>query len=589
MLGRMLKHRFSLQIVLTSAVFLCGAAAFGVSPEPSKILPESTVVYVQVDDAQELFEQIGETAIGRMIRDDQVQPFFNSLYESAAEAFSGAADELGISFDDLLKIPQGNVCLAVVPREQGPPAFLALVEVGDQLPAARKLVEYVQAQMIERGSLPGSETWQGTDVAILQESEDSNNHVVFFERDQTIAVGTELEVAKQVLDAWAGIKTASLADRPEFASTMKLSAGSGEEPQLVYFVDPIRLAKSVTAGNMALQVGLSILRPLGLDGLLGIGGSLVLGGERFESVYHVVVSLDSPQTGVLEVLALRPGDVTPEVWVPNDVATYMTMHWDFQKSYSALVDVYDFFRQEGSWTRDIETPVENELGLKLQDDVLAAFEGRITRIGWLDEGSRRQANLLGLKLKDAKDFRSLLKRMSEHAPGLLTQQSIAGVESYKFAPPRGAGTASGVAQRLPNSYLAILGDYLLLTDSEDLLERVASTKKGEISPLGEELDFKLVSSMIRRTSADAEPSAAWFNRPEVRLRATYEILRSDDALKAVAALAENSTLFGAIHKAMTDHPLPSFDVLEKYFAVSGGVATNDKDGIHLTGFTYRRK
>jgi len=340
---------------------------------------------------------------------------------------------------------------------------------------------------------------------------------------------------------------------------------------------------------MALQVGLSILRPLGLDGLEGFGGSLVLGGERFESIDHMFVSLESPQTGVLEMLALRPGDVTPEVWVPKEVATYMTVHWDFQKSYSALVEVYDFFRQEGGWARDVEDPVSDQFGVDLRRDVLAALEGRITRIGWIDESSRRQSTLLGLKVKNAKDLRTLVDKMADHAPSLFTKQRVAGVDCYKFSPPRGTENASGVTRRLPNSYVAVLGDYLLLTDSEKLLERVADTKKGESTPLGQELDFKLVASMIRRKAAGAAPSAAWFKRPEVRLRATYEMLRSDDTREAVAKLAENNKLFQAVHEAMTEHPLPSFDVLEKYFAVSGGLATSDKTGIHIVGFTYRRK
>lgn len=587
--GRLIRSS-TIRIALIAALYTSGGFAFGDSPKAPRILPDTTVAYLHIDDAQDLFKKLSDTAIGRMIRDDQVQPFFNHLYESAAEAFSGVEDELGLSLDRLLDIPQGEVCLALVPRDQGQPALIALVEVGDQLPTARKVVEYLQAKMVERGGLKGSETWRGTELTVVQESEESNSHVVFFERDKTIAVSTDLEVAKQVLTAWHGVETTSLADRREFITIMEQCTGSGEdEPQLVYFVRPIQLFKSVTAGNMALQVGVSILREMGLDGLQGFGGSLVLGGERFESVDHMVVSLDSSPTGVLEILALRPGDVTPEVWVPKDVATYMTLHWDFQKSYSALAEVYDFFRQEGGWARDVEGPVSERFGVNLKGDVLAALDGRITRIGWIDEGSRRQATLLGLKLKDAKAFRALLSKTADRLPSLFAKQNVADIDCYKFSPRSGTDNAGGVMRRLPDSLLAVLGDYLLLTDSEKLLERVVVTKNGESTPLGQELDFRLVASMIRRKAGGKTPNAAWFKRPEVRLRATYELLRSDDTRKAVAKLAENNRLFQAINEAMTEHPLPSFDVLEKYFAVSGGVATSDKTGIHIVGFTYRRK
>ena len=345
--ARELDRSFVIRIALIAALSMGANAAFGKRPEAPRILPETTVAYLHIDDVRELLEQFGDTAIGRMFRDPQVKPFVDQLYASAAEAFSGVEDELGLSFDRLLDIPQGEVCLALVPREQGQPALVALVEVRQQLSTARKLVEYMQAKMEERGDLKDSQMWRETELTILQRSEESNRHVVFFERDETIVVSTDLEVAKQMLTAWHGVKTKSLADRREFTTIMAQCAGSGDEqPQLVYFVNPIHLLKGITTGNMTFQIGLAFLRPLGLEDLRGFGGSLILGGERFESIDHMVVSLDSPRTGVLEILALQPGDVTPEVWVPNDVATYTTMHWDLQKSYSALVEVYDFFQQD---------------------------------------------------------------------------------------------------------------------------------------------------------------------------------------------------------------------------------------------------
>ncbi|MBC8870247.1 MAG: hypothetical protein H8E44_12560 [Planctomycetes bacterium] len=575
--------------VAAMIVLVGGRAGFAENSRAPRLLPENTVAYLRIDDVQELVEQFGETALGRMLRDPQVKPFVGHLYGSAAEEFRGIEKDLGLSLDQLAEIPQGEVCLAVVPTKQGNPAMVAMVEVGQKLSMARKVVGYLQAQMEERGDRKTTETWQGAELTVLHGAASPKDHVVFFEREQTIVATSDLELAKQIVSSWGAAKTPNLSGSSSFAAiSEQLSKANDEDPQLTYFVDPIKLAKSISTDNMALQVGLSVLRLLGLDGLLGVGGSLTFGGERFESIYHVHVLLDSPVTGVLDVLTLRPGDVTPEVWVPNDVATYMTMHWDFMKSYSAFVEVYDFFQDKDAWSTNVEDPIGKQFGVDMERDVLAALDGRITRITWIDESTSEQVPLLGLKLKDAAAFRRTLGKMVSAAPSLFAKHTVAGVGCFHFSP----GTEpdeGGLAGNLPDSCIAILGDYLLIAGSEKLLERAVATKKGDSQPLGQEFDFKLIASMIKRKADGKKPAAIWFERPVVRLRATYETLRSDETKRAVAKLADRNKAFEALHKAMSDSPLPPFSVLEKYFGVSGGLATSDKAGIHGVGFTYRRK
>ena len=56
------------------------------------------------------------------------------LYGSAAQAFTQVQEELGLSLDELLGIPQGEVCLALVGREEGPPAVILIMDVGEKCP-----------------------------------------------------------------------------------------------------------------------------------------------------------------------------------------------------------------------------------------------------------------------------------------------------------------------------------------------------------------------------------------------------------------------------------------------------------------------
>jgi hypothetical protein len=137
--------------------------------------------------------------------------------------------------------------------------------------------------------------------------------------------------------------------------------------------------------------------------------------------------------------------------------------------------------------------------------------------------------------------------------------------------------------------VGILGDYLLLADNELLLQRAIETKRRVTPSLGEELDFKLNASKIRRLARGTQPSMISFSRPEFGLRATYDALRSEESRERLGKLAEKNKVLGAIYQALSEHPLPPFHVIAKYFAFSGRLVTSDETGLHSVGFTFRRE
>ena len=90
---------------------------------------------------------------------------------------------------------------------------------------------------------------------------------------------------------------------------MNRCLGNNElEPEARFFIDPIGLTRSATRGNFAAQAAINFLPIIGLDGLLGVGGSMLLSEDDFESVVHGHILLSNPRKGILEMLALKPTD-----------------------------------------------------------------------------------------------------------------------------------------------------------------------------------------------------------------------------------------------------------------------------------------
>jgi hypothetical protein len=431
-----------------------------------------------------------------------------------------------------------------------------------------------------------------TKLTVLEDPESPDRVTVFFEFENTIAVTSNLELAKGLLSARNGDDIAKLADNPSFSTIMSRCAGSeSERPQVAYFVDPIRLIQSAASKNLALQMSITVLGQLGLDGLRGIGGSLLLGGEAFESIHHTHILTDLPRTGVLEILSPRSGDVSPEAWIPNDAATYLTLHWDLPRSYAAFIVAYEQFRGPETWGEKVLPPFRERYGVDLERDLLKALDGRITRVTWTNDAElvSRAATMVGLKLKNGGKFKSTLQKMVGHSRQSFKKRTADGVAYYLFSPSPAMQAGDAASRSLANSFMAILGDYLLLSDNESLLKRAIETKRGVSPTLGEELDFKLNASKIQRLSRGTPPSLISFSRPEYGLRATYDVLRSEESRDRLGEIADQNTLIGALHKALSKHPLPPFHVIAKYFAFSGRLVTSDDSGMHSVGFTFRRQ
>jgi hypothetical protein len=120
-----------------------------------------------------------------------------------------------------------------------------------------------------------------------------------------------------------------------------------------------------------------------------------------------------------------------------------------------------------------------------------------------------------------------------------------------------------------------LGNCILLTDSEGLIEDCFKTKADPGRSLAEDLEYQLVISRLSRQPGGNNPSMIAFSRPEEQFRLWYEIATADSSKTRLTALVEN--------------PLPPFATIAKYLAPAGGIVTDEATGIHYIAFGMRRE
>jgi len=556
-----LRRRLTWFAALISLVAATTQNALAERPPASRLLPEDTLAVVTVVKAPDVAGRFMNTAIGKMSQDPQLKPLIGQLYGSLSEAVAEVKDRIGLTLPEILAIPQGEVTLALAAAKDAPPAVVVLVDTGNQIANARKLLEKGEAAMVGGGTRKSEEKIGDTQLIVYDNVGAQQGRIAYFEKDGTLAVSNNVDVLKKVLAVWNAL----------------------------WFIDPVGIMKTIGEQNPGMRLAVAMLPSLGLDGLSALGGTVALDAGQFDSIMHVHVLLESPRSGVIKMIALRPGDTKPERWVPADVADYTTLHWDIDTTYKALASVYDSFRGDGALAQEFQQRLMGATGIDFEKEVLPSLEGRMTIIRWFERPVtiRSRATVVALKLKNTDLAGKALDKLAEKFPERIAKKTYGGKTYYQLQIPSPPNVPEG--RRPPVPCFGILDDCLVIADRTSFYEKVVATLVEGAKSLADELDYKLVASKIDRQNGDVKPAMVSFNRPEEAMRFLYDLATSDRVQQQLARGAENNRFFKSIDSAMKQNPLPPFAVLQRYLAPGGAMLVDDETGIHYMAFSLRRK
>jgi hypothetical protein len=587
---------------LLAAWFLPRALLADHPPAP-ELLPETTIALVRIADTQQMLVKFRETSMGKMSQDKQIQPLLSQVYIAAQDAWKQVEERVGVPLDRILRVPQGEIFVAAVPLEEGPPGIIALIDTRDQAATARKLLESGERALLENGGEKTSETIEQTSVTIYRLPDGQS--VAQFEKDGTFVLTNQKVLVAPLLKAWAGQPEGkTLADNEKFVSIMNRCGGADEvRPHVTWFGDPIEGARRVLRGGPG-AFALALFPVLGLDGLKGLGGSLTFAPGEFDGVQHMHLLLDNPRAGIIDLLQMGGGDTNPENWVPGDVVNYTTFHWKFDETFEKGAKLFNSLQGDNALQDGIRRRFSERLGLDVEKELLPLLDGRVTIVNWIEKPIRinSQTNIIGIKLKDPQAAKPLLDKVVERFTERLERKSFAGVTYWMMPLPQGgpvvrAGANSEAPEedaqprptlRQPEGCICILGDYLFLCDSSAALHQCIVTSHDPKTSLANELDFKLIAGKVKRQVGGDAAGMVVFSRPEQGMRLMYDIALGEDARRFLERRSENNPFVRDIDKALKDNPLPPFSVLAKYLAPSGGMMTADETGFHYMTFTLKR-
>lgn len=598
-----MRHIIAQTLLVAGLLLASSAAAQAARPAAADILPDYTVAYARVTDVHEVKDKFGETSIGKMLNDPQMQPFVAGVWTAITDSVAQVEDRVGMSLEEVLSIPQGEVAIAFVPQEEGPLAFVAFIDLGDNPAAARKAMETLEELATGDGATLDSQKYKDTKLNIIN---GRRGPLVYCEQDQTLLLSNRTEALEDVIENWDGLREDPLSQSQKFVTIMSSSRGTKDEPpQLFWYVDPIETVRTIASGSTGSGYLLAFLPVLGLDGVKAVGGSHIMATEDFDSISHLHIMLERPRNGVLAMIAPQNADTDPEMWVPADVTSYMTVNWDVEKSYNALETLYDSITGEGKLAEDIDRVINQRLKINFQTEIIDNLDGRFTLVQWYEPPARinSQGTMVAAKVRDPaaarKTLESIVANFLESDRGLTVDRHELGTATYwTFVPPdRPLPDDMDDARRRrierarrmrPEPTFGVMGEYIFVADRPGLIEKALLTQSSGDQRLADDLSYKLMLSKLKRQAGERSISAISFHKPEQSLRMWYDLAAADTTKEFLSNRSEDNQFFGNLQQQMEQNPLPPFSVLSKYLAPSGGIWINDDTGVHYIAFQLKR-
>jgi hypothetical protein len=577
---------------------------------PEKIVPESTILLFKLNDAKSFREAFRASQYGQLWNDPGLKDFREELSQKLNESGAGFKEKMGVSFKELIEIPQGTVALAAIGRDDPklPVAGVVIADAGENEKKLAEVLAKAGKQAEEGAAKISSESFNGLTLHIIQFPPsklkgDKEKGVdldklppapplVWTNAGSQFFIGTDVEAIKDLAAHREG-RDSSLAANDSFIKTQ--AKIDSNKAQVTWFIDLAKviklLLKASGAGAQAEQNEV-LVQELGVNGLKSVGGSFSLGSGGYNSVSKTFFLAPKPVQGLLKVFSFPQLALRPESWVPATVASYQTISIDLDNVYTAVNDIVNKFQP--GMLNIIEQQLVGPQGgqpLSFQNDLFGPLGNRVTIISDFKKPIKddSQRVLLAIALEDSKAFQSTLTRVLEISQSAPQKREFQGTTIYDFPvnipqPPGGGANVQGFKGPIS---LAIAKEALFVTTDTTLLEQVL--RPGSAT---------LADSTAYQTVAKEYPektSAITYVRPDESARISYDLIKGGQFEKALAQAAAagaggagGNRDLSAIGKVLPVDKLPDFSVFAKYLSLGGGFGVMDDDGFTMTGFTLRR-
>lgn len=532
-----------------------------------KLLPKDTLLFFAVSDVPEFKEKWDKTSIGQLFHDPLLKPFLDEVAEKKDEISKDIEKEIGVSLDDLLDLPQGELTFALIEKPERTLSAILMLEYGESKETIDTLLKKMDEALEKSEADHLTEDIHDVKVHVYKlktEEENPIKTLVYFADEDFVVFSNELDAIKEVLSRWDGKSDDTLADNDQFKYIQAQCKGESEA-QVKVFLTPAGLINTgiSIAQTQFPQAAMAsgFLPLLGLDGLKGYGGVMNLDDGEFESIANFFIYVERPQ-GLIGLFQFPAVQQAPAKWIPATVASYASVNWDVATAYKSIESLVDSIQGKGTTSRFLDQMADQGPNIHIKKDFLDLVDGKIQFVQGepkevADDSTPIPAIFATLGLKDAAKMKKTLASLAKAIGPLVETREFNGETIYEAQVPNGDVTIS----------FAVAEGQLIITNDTPMLEGMMRGRTGQGAPLADAPEYKRIAKVF-----PAKTSMQSFQRTDVQLKVYYEMLKNADA----------ESLGG-----IDGSKLPPFEKISKYLVPSGGYAVPDKKGAKTVTFTLK--
>ena len=575
--------------LLTSAAILacaCGVASAqttGTKVLSSQILPKDTYFYLSMPSVVGFKDAFEKSSSGRMFADPALEEFKaeikNAFDGEMQDSLSKVHDALGLTVDELMAIPTGEVTLAVSKASSNKMGVILIMDYGSHESEVKALLEKASGALNSASELEAANVeHEGTELNMYTVTSDVAKQTPlakefgWFLKDERLVISNSGALLKLTLDNWAGGSEKTLKNNSVYAYIMEKSESTPGAGLMKAYVDPVgmftALVQTGSLGPNGAAAGMAIgfFPTLGINQLKGMGSSSEMGGDKFDAESRWFMYCEQPAQAAMQLFQLDTVDAVPPSWVKENASSWMATKWKAGEAYSAVETLVDMFQGAGSFESLIESLSTQGPQVHIKKDLIDQLDGKMQVVmspADRTSGAATDDILFAIGVRDNQAFADLLNKLTSQ-PGFPAEtRELNGVTVYDIEPGNGQKISFTVAN---SQFLVAVGGSQL---------EQALRNDDDIRPLADSDDFKAVSEHF-----PADALAVSFTRPAEQFRILYDMLRNGDA-------AENFPGMEDMFSKIDFSKLPTFDVMQKYIAPAGGYWVGDENGVLMQSFSMK--
>ena len=578
--------------LLTSAVMLgglCGVAAAQTGTDTKtlsqQILPKDTYFFMSMPSVEGMKEAFLESSAGQLWADPGLDEFKTEVETAFGaemnEGFAHVQEVLGLTVEELLAIPTGEVALAFSKAPPNKMGAILFFDFGDHESQVQGLLEKAMGALSNIPDLEAANIeHDGTELTMYSVKNDVAKQTPlakefgWFLKDERLVISNSSALLKLTLDNWDGTSEKNLAANEVFAYIMEKCETEPGSSMMTTYVDPVglftQLVQTGSLGEAGLGAGIAIgfFPTLGLNQLKGIGSVGEMGGEEYEGISRSFVYCEQPPQAAMQLFQLDTVDPMPPAWIKDGTSAWMATTWKVDEAYLAVESMVDMFQGPGALEGMVEKIASQGPQIHIKHDLIDQFDGKLNMVmapAGRESAAASDDILIAIGVKDNEKFAEMLTRIVAQ-PGFPGEtRELEGATIYEISPGNGQTIAFTVAN-----------NQLLIGVGGAQLEQ-AVRNDDDLRPLSESEDFKAVAEHFEEGAL-----AVTFTRPAEQYRRLYDMLRDGLAADSFPGMDE---MFSKIDFSK----LPPFEVVEKYLAPAGGYWIGDENGVMINTFSLARE